>query len=61
MKVYTIQPDAQLNKYTEWCLDKAIDGIRADLEDANPGTVLTIEVEEMSEEDYNKLPEYTGP
>lgn len=61
MKVYTIQPDVELNKYTECTLKAALDGLEIELENATPGTIVTIEVGEMSKEDYDKLPEYEGP
>ena len=61
MKIYTIQPDRDLNKYTERSLEAAIDGLEIELEEASPGTVITIEIGEMSEEDYEKFPEYDGP
>lgn len=57
MKVYTIQPGKDLNS----CTEKDIKNIIPWLEESEIGDIITIEVVEMSEEEYNFLPEYMGP
>ncbi len=57
MKVYRVEPDKGLNK----CTEKHIQDILVWFEESEPGSVITIEVLEMSEDDYDALPEYMGP
>lgn len=57
MKVYEIEPNRGLSR----CTEKDISGISCWLEMSEPGDIITIRVKEMSESEYNSLPEYTGP
>lgn len=57
MKVYKIGPRG-FNKAIEKDPALAVEGW---LSDADVGDVIEITVMEMSEEKYNKLPEYDGP
>lgn len=57
MKVYKTTPDIGLNS----CCEKDPKLALFWLEAATPGEIITIEVLEMSEEEYNSLPEFTGP
>jgi hypothetical protein len=57
MKVYNISPGKGCNK----CCEKDPKNALIWLEEAEPGETITIDVMEMSEEDFNSLPEYMGP
>ena len=57
MKVYRITPDRGLCA----CTEKNINGVIEWIKHSEVGHVMTIRVREMSEEEYNSLPEYTGP
>jgi hypothetical protein len=57
MKVYTIEAFKGANK----CTEKKFEDLAVWFEEAEPGEVYTIEVGEMTEDEYNKLPEFTGP
>lgn len=57
MKVFKITPDIDANPYIE----KEIDNIAVWLEESEIGDKITIDVINMSEEDYNNLPDYMGP
>ena len=61
MKVYKIKPCSFCNPYIEKDLKTAIQGIQAFLSESNHGTVLTVRVLEMSEKQFEELPEYMGP
>jgi len=62
MKVYKITPDFDCNPHIEADLDSAMQATRTWLtECGDPGQELTIEVLEMTEEDYLNLGEYEGP
>jgi len=57
MKVYKVTPDTDLNP----CSEKSIDNVIPWLEMAEIGEKITIEVIEMTEAEYDALPEYRGP
>ena len=61
MKCYKIQLDKGTCQFTEKDIKNVIIGIEADLMDSGPGAIMTIETIEMSEEDYENLPEWIGP
>ena len=61
MKVYRVTPDKQCASHTENNLSSAISAAQTWLSEGEVGTELTIEVLEMSQEDYDNLPEYEGP
>lgn len=54
LKVYTLTMDGV--GYTA----ENMDGPAAEIETAEPGTVFTITVSEMPEEEYDALPEFDG-
>jgi hypothetical protein len=56
MKVYKMGPMG-FNK----CIEKDYKAILCWLEEAEVGDGFTIEVLEMTEKEYNALPEYWGP
>ena len=57
MKVYKVTPGIGLNP----CCEKDLKTIQIWVEEAEPGEILTVEILEMSEVEYNKFPEYMGP
>lgn len=61
MKVYEIRPDKGCNSHTENSLQDALTTINLWLTDSDEGTELTVSVKEMTENDYDNLPEYDGP
>jgi len=61
MKVYRVTPDKQCAAHTEDNLNSAISAAQQWLSEADTGTELTIEIFEMSREEYDNLPEYEGP
>lgn len=57
MKVYQVTPDKDLCP----CTEKDPKAVLVWLEESEIGAVTTIDVMEMTEEEYNALPEYMGP
>ena len=57
MKVFKVYQDEDFNP----CYEKEISAIMLWLEKANEGNKIKIEVFEMTENEYNALPEYMGP
>lgn len=60
MKVYTVTPKHYAG-WTEKSLVAAMSGLTEFLKDADIGDEYEILVNEMTEEEYSELPEYTGP
>ncbi len=61
MKCYEITPDRGCGAHTEKDLYSAITAINEWLKDSEKGTELIVKVIEMSESEYDSLPEYDGP
>jgi hypothetical protein len=57
MKVFKVWPSVDLNP----CIEKDPSACMVWLEESEPGDVIKIEVLEMTEAEYDALPEYTGP
>ena len=57
MKAYKITPEPNFNS----CIETNINGVIVWCVEADFGEKITIEILEISEEEYNKLPEYKGP
>ena len=57
MKVYEIEAFPGATK----CVEKEIHDLAFWFEEASPGDVIKITVKEMTQEEYNALPEFTGP
>jgi len=57
MKVYEVTP----SKGSNTCTEKEIAGVIAWLEISEPGETMVIKIKNMSESDYEALPEYEGP
>ena len=57
MKVFKVWPGVDLNP----CCEKDPAAALIWLEEAEPGEVIKIEVMEMTEKEYEALPEYEGP
>jgi hypothetical protein len=56
VKVYEIQPNADMNK----CCEINLEAIKDMIELAEIGDMITIKVSEMEEYDYWHLPEFEG-
>ncbi len=57
MRLYKITPGADCNS----CIEKKAEAALVWLQEASIGEKVTIEIIEMSEEEYEKLPEFVGP
>jgi hypothetical protein len=57
MKIYKITPGEMLNPVCE----KDSTSILSWLEEAESGEKIVIDIIEMTEDEYNDLPEYMGP
>ncbi len=57
MIVYKTYPDKDCSP----CIEKSPQAVMIWLQEAQPGETITVEVMEMSEDEYNSLPEYMGP
>lgn len=57
MKVFKVTPGEGLAP----CCEKEIKNVSVWIEEAERGEVITVEVLEMSEKEYEELPEYIGP
>jgi hypothetical protein len=57
MIVYKVTPGKDLNP----CIEKDPSATLIWLEESQPGDVITIEVKEMTEAEFEALPEYMGP
>jgi hypothetical protein len=57
MKVYKIYPGKDLNP----CCEKNPEAVLIWLEESELGEEIKIKILEMTEDEYEKLPEYTGP
>lgn len=57
MKVYKVTPGPGLNP----CIEKDPNAVLVWLEESEPGEMITIEVKEMTEAEFEALPEYEGP
>lgn len=57
MKVYKVTPGPGLNP----CIEKDPNAVLVWLEESEPGEIITIEVKEMAEAEFEALPEYEGP
>ena len=56
MKIYKLTFDHSLN----WCVFPSEELLFEDLKYMEPGTTATIDVLEMTEEEFNNLPEFEG-
>jgi hypothetical protein len=63
MKVYKIIPDYNMitQKGLNPCIESDSKNIFIWFEEAEPGEKILIEVMEMPEKEYEKLPDYMGP
>ena len=62
MVVYEICPDVgNCNTHTEKTIKATLSAVAEWLEGSEIGTVVSIKLIEMTEEEYNNLPEYMGP
>ena len=61
MKVYQITLAKETCPFTEKTIAKAIEGIKSELDGAEVGQEITIKVLEMTEQEYDALPEWMGP
>ena len=61
MTVYRVTPDKDCAAHTEDNISSAISAVNEWLIESEPGTEVTIEVLEMSRDEYDNLPEYEGP
>jgi hypothetical protein len=57
MKVFNVSPGKGCNS----CLEKEIENVVVWLEEAEIGETITIEIKEMSERRYDRMPEFMGP
>lgn len=57
MKVFKVWPGADLNP----CCENTLDAVSYWLDMAESGDTIKIEVLEMTEAEYEAMPEYTGP
>ncbi len=57
MKVYKVTPGPGLNP----CIEKDPNAMLVWLEESEPGEVITVEVLEMTQAEFEALPEYEGP
>lgn len=57
MKVFKVWPGADLNP----CCEKDANAVLVWLEESQPNEIIKIEVLEMTEAEYDALPEYMGP
>lgn len=57
MKVFKVWPGVDLNP----CCEKTLDAVSYWLDMAENGDTIKIEIIEMTESEYDALPEYTGP
>ena len=57
MKVFKVCPGEGLCS----CIEKDTSACLTWLEESEPGEIIKIEVLEMTEAEYEDLPEYTGP
>jgi hypothetical protein len=63
MKCFKIIPDynTKTGKGLNPCIESKIENLSIWFEDAEPGEKFLIQVIEMTESQYNTLPEYMGP
>jgi hypothetical protein len=61
MKVYNVSPGKDCNYHVEVNIDIAIEAAKEWLKEAEPGEIISITVDEMSEKEYNDLSDYVGP
>lgn len=61
MKVYEVRPDKDCHAHIEDSLGSALITIGAWLTASDTDTELTVKVLDMSQEEYDDLPEYEGP
>jgi len=61
MKVYQVYPDLHCAPHCEDTLEKAVEATKCWLEDGEVGALVSIKILEMSQEEYDALPEYDGP
>lgn len=57
MKVFKVWPGVDLNP----CCEKDANAVLVWLEESQPNEIIKIEVLEMTEAEYDALPEYMGP
>lgn len=57
MKVFKVWPGVDLNP----CCEKTLDAVAYWLDMAEAGDTITIKAIEMTEAEYEALPEYMGP
>jgi hypothetical protein len=56
-RIYKVSPGKSLNP----CCEDDIKNVMSWLQEAEAGEVITIEILEMTPEEYDALPEYMGP
>lgn len=61
MKVYEVSPGHQLCPHTEKSLESVLAAVREWINEGDVGTVVSITVREMTEDEYDALPEWVGP
>lgn len=57
MKIYKVYPEIQSNA----CCEKNIENVISWIENAEIGDMISIKIINMTEEEYNLLPEFMGP
>lgn len=57
MKIFKVWPGENLNP----CCEKTLDAVAYWLDMAEKGDIVKVEIMEMTETEYESLPEYTGP
>lgn len=57
MKIFKVTPGKDLNP----CHEKKLLSVMEWIQNAEVGDMITIEIKEMKEEDFDSLPEYEGP
>jgi len=57
MRVYKVIPGISCNP----CCENTIESVISWIEEAEVGSIIQVRILDMSQEEYNDLPEYMGP
>jgi len=61
MKVYRIYPDTGCNPHCEDNIESTLQAVETWLSEGDIGMMVTVITEEMSQGQFDALPEYEGP
>ncbi len=61
MRIYKVKPGKDCNPHCEDNIESALSAVEEWLKESDIGTVVSIAIIRMTDEEFDALPEYEGP